>query len=287
MTPDSSDPSPGRPADPDQLNALTPLLAVALQTAQWSGASISRYSGNAWAGVLLATDQLAQRIDELAVDLGEGPLLVARSRRSPVLLDLDQSATGSAVFERELERLYPQVRAVLVQPLQIGVALVGFLSLYSERQISLTDGVLGRLLRTADAITLALIAPTPAEALPARSGSRAERPSDSDWPEELLTVDHAAIHQAAGMLMVQLDSTIEVAMLTLRAHAYSHDRRVVEVARDVVARRLTFVPGGEATDDSRRSPPSAPGREARSNGSPTHPESNSNQSPNPEGRTEP
>ena len=50
------------------------------------------------------------------------------------------------------------------------------------------------------------------------------------------------IHQATGMLIVQLGVTAAVALSRLRAHAYAHDRLLHDVAADVVARRLRFEP---------------------------------------------
>jgi hypothetical protein len=40
------------------------------------------------------------------------------------------------------------------------------------------------------------------------------------------------------MVSVQLDMTVEEALLRLRAHAFGTNRRVTEVARDVVERRF-------------------------------------------------
>jgi hypothetical protein len=44
------------------------------------------------------------------------------------------------------------------------------------------------------------------------------------------------------MVSVQLDVDVEEAFLRLRAYAYAGDRRLTEVAGDVVARRLRFDP---------------------------------------------
>jgi hypothetical protein len=57
---------------------------------------------------------------------------------------------------------------------------------------------------------------------------------------EPLGIRHPQVHQATGMLIVQLGVTAAVALIRLRAYAYAHDRRLVEVAGDVVARRLRF-----------------------------------------------
>jgi hypothetical protein len=42
------------------------------------------------------------------------------------------------------------------------------------------------------------------------------------------------------MVSVQLDVTAAEALARMRAHAFVHDRLLIEVARDVVARRLVF-----------------------------------------------
>jgi len=46
------------------------------------------------------------------------------------------------------------------------------------------------------------------------------------------------VHQATGMISVQLEVSLAEALVRLRAHAYANDRPLNEVAADVVARRL-------------------------------------------------
>ncbi|MBA2530789.1 MAG: ANTAR domain-containing protein [Nocardioidaceae bacterium] len=46
------------------------------------------------------------------------------------------------------------------------------------------------------------------------------------------------VHQAAGMVMVQLDTDISSAFAALRAYAYRSDRRLADVAKDVVSGTL-------------------------------------------------
>ncbi len=67
-------------------------------------------------------------------------------------------------------------------------------------------------------------------------------------PDDLdeLFVDGAGstteIHQATGIISVQLGVAVGSAMAVLRAHAYAERRALREVARDVVARDLRFGP---------------------------------------------
>jgi AmiR/NasT family two-component response regulator len=48
------------------------------------------------------------------------------------------------------------------------------------------------------------------------------------------------VHQATGMLTVQLDVTATEAFLRLRAHSFATGRAIQDVAHDVVARVLDF-----------------------------------------------
>jgi hypothetical protein len=48
------------------------------------------------------------------------------------------------------------------------------------------------------------------------------------------------VHQATGMVSVQLEAGLEEAFARLRAYAFAVDRTVEAVADDVVARRLRF-----------------------------------------------
>src|SRR5581483_7452688 len=52
------------------------------------------------------------------------------------------------------------------------------------------------------------------------------------------------VHQASGMVAVQLGVGVGEALICLRAYAFANDRPVTEVAEDVVGRRLRFDEGG-------------------------------------------
>ncbi len=51
---------------------------------------------------------------------------------------------------------------------------------------------------------------------------------------------HRVVHQATGMVAVQLGVGVSTALVRLRAHAFGSERRLVAVAQDVVERRLRF-----------------------------------------------
>jgi hypothetical protein len=57
---------------------------------------------------------------------------------------------------------------------------------------------------------------------------------------EPVGMHHPEVHQATGMLIVQMGVSAAMAVTRLRAYAYAHDRRLHDVASDVVERRLRF-----------------------------------------------
>jgi len=76
--------------------------------------------------------------------------------------------------------------------------------------------------------------------VPAADGvERGARPAGQS-PE--LAVHRVEIDQATGMLTVQLGVGASEAYARLRAYAYARDRRLGDVAGDIVARRLRLDP---------------------------------------------
>ena len=67
-------------------------------------------------------------------------------------------------------------------------------------------------------------------------------------PSEVLSIDliddtahRAEVHQATGIVAVQLGVDVAEALVRVRAYAYAHDRQVAAVAGDIVARRLQLI----------------------------------------------
>jgi hypothetical protein len=89
----------------------------------------------------------------------------------------------------------------------------------------------GDLLILADAATVMLLG---SEHGDAENGDGAAL--DGQAPD--LALHRAEIDQATGMLTVQLGVPVTQAFARLRAYAYSQDRRLADVAGDIVARRL-------------------------------------------------
>jgi len=198
-----------------------------------------------------ATGSKCQDLEELQFTLGEGPGVDALDAGGPVLVpDL---TSGSA--ERQWPAFAPAsaacgARAVFAIPVAAGAVHLGVLDVYrAERGLPAGEELAAALI-FADAVMVL--------AIDGRGGVAAGL-------EEMIEVSFAErrahVHQAAGMVAAQLDATITDALARLRAHAYLLDRRLGEVADDVVARRLRFGPdGANGGNDGRggdgRGPPS-------------------------------
>ena len=194
------------------------------------GAAISLLTAGAARQTLAATDATAELLEDLQFTFNEGACMEAARTGNPVLVgDLRHSGEverwpmfAAAVLERSA------VRAVFALPLQWGAVNLGVLDLYRLQPGALDDGQLRDAIAAADAAALMMLG---LRTDPDRGGV--------DWLDDAVA-HRAEIHQAAGMVSVQLDVTTAEALARMRAHAFVHDRLLIDVARDVVARRLMF-----------------------------------------------
>jgi GAF domain len=204
------------------------------------GAGLSMARGTDLREPVFATESLSKEMEELQFTLGEGPCTDAASRDTAVLV-ADLSDPGSA---RRWPMYAPAaakrgIRGMLAIPIRVGAVHLGVLGLYW-----ITAGPLSRE-KLADALTYADALLT--LALDHRGGVD----FDLDGPGGGgLSEWHAEVHQATGMVSVQLGADVTEALILLRAYAYLKDRRLADVAAEVVARRLRFGPNGEAQADS-------------------------------------
>jgi hypothetical protein len=211
------------------VDALTRLCRVAARSVPALGAGVSLSSAEGLLGVAAASDGASVALEQLQFTYGEGPCLDAFVTRRPALApDLSvERMTRWPVYTPAAHQA--GVRAVFAFPLQVGAARLGVMDVYRERPGPLTDEALADALAFADlAVDLLL--------------DGQDRAVEGGLPPGLdAALDRSAeIYQAQGMIKTQLDVDLAEAMVRLRAHAYAHERTLVEVARDVVARRLTL-----------------------------------------------
>jgi hypothetical protein len=214
------------------------VCAAAVSAAGVDGAAVAVTLSAAPRETIYATD-VAAELEELALTLGEGPCVDVFTRGSTLVADLmaPKCLARWPVFAPAAARA--GIRAVFALPLQVGAIRLGALDLYRARPGDLDRGQLAAALVLADtACALLLDAPRHDKSPP--DGSR----PDDHRPEQA-GPSHPEVHQATGMIIVQLGVTAAVALVRLRAYAYAHDRRLHDVARDVVARRLRFGSGAD------------------------------------------
>ncbi|WP_375400024.1 GAF and ANTAR domain-containing protein [uncultured Amnibacterium sp.] len=196
-----------------------------------TGLSVSVVSDSGSQSTVGTSDLIAARLDELQFELGEGPtsdvLLLGRPVLTPDLAD-DRVRRDWPVFG--VAALGTGARALFSFPMLNGVFTVGVVSLYSVLpRPPWSDAEV----RTATGLVRATTGP--AVQLATRSATDEARPTER-LPAEM----RREVHQASGMLMVQLDCSIAEATSRLRAYAFSRDRPIDMVARDVVTGMLDF-----------------------------------------------
>lgn len=183
--------------------------------------------------LVYATARTASELEDLTLTLGEGPGVDAVTGGPVLVADLMAAECRHRWPVFAPAAVLAGVRAVFALPLRVGGIRLGVLDLYRARA-----GDLGAE-QLADALVLADVA---CAVLLDRGVDR-----DDQWPERT-SLQHPEVHQATGMITVQLGVTAAVALIRLRAYAYSHDRRLRDVAADIVARRLRLEPAGTTGD---------------------------------------
>lgn len=214
------------------------LCSVCAEVTEMTGAGIMLMIAGRPQGSVCTTDDVAATIEELQYTLGEGPCVDAFDLGHPVVEpDLARPAEPRwAVFTRSA--VAAGARAVFGFPMTAHGAKVGALNLYRDRAGELSVD------QFEDACVMATVAARAVMAMQAEAA-----PGALSEELEANANFRFVVHQAAGMIAVQLNVPVGEALIRLRAHAFGHDRSVTDVAADVVGRTLRF---DESSDEPRR-----------------------------------
>jgi hypothetical protein len=194
-----------------------------------TGASISVFDRDGHQSTICTSDPIAARGDTLQLELGEGP-------------HWDALTTGTAVLAPDLahpdEARWPMfsgaaldigMAAVFAFPMRMGAVTVGVVDMYSatpkqfdQDQVALASSMAGR-----SAV---------------RAVHQAMRSAEDPTSDENARAPaiRREVHQATGIIQVQLDVNATEAFARLRAYSFMSNRPVVEVAHDVVTRQIDF-----------------------------------------------
>jgi GAF domain-containing protein len=203
-----------------------------------SGAVVQVITDAREAVVLASSDGASRRLGEIAFEVGEGPCLDAFTMGRPVLMR-DLLGEGQFRFPGYVSAISGDgVRAAYAFPLHVGAVRVGVLELYDTRVRTLSSDELSLALIFAQAATDTLLEPPKGSSV-----ALLEEPNVEGMAEG---VGHwVEIHQAQGMVTVDLDLDLAGALSLMRAHAFSHDLSLLEVARMILAGERIHVTDGD------------------------------------------
>ena len=192
-----------------------------------SGVDVSVMAEDGVHAMAAASDLVTERIEELQFTFGEGPCIDARTTSRPVLIPelTDEAMRRWPIYAPILHDA--GIRAVFAFPLQVGAARLGVLDVFRASVGELSQEELSRAFGFADRAVNAL--------LDVQQAATAERDGLDDALEH-----RAELFQAQGMVMVQLAVSLAEAMVRIRAHAYTENRQLHDIAADIVARRQHF-----------------------------------------------
>jgi len=218
--------------DGDAPTVIDRVCVAAVGLLSLSGAGISLMADGQLRGSAGVSEPGIAAVQELQLELGEGPGVDLWASDVPVL-ESDLAQGGMVrwpTFARAAQGA--GVQAVFAFPMGVGAIRIGVLVLYRDRAGPLAGEELALGLVLADVATQVVLA--------VQAGAPA------DTVHELLAGEPAhwaEVHQATGMVSVQLGVSMDEAFVRLRAHAFADGRSLRVVAREVVSRRLTLEAG--------------------------------------------
>ncbi len=215
-------PAGGAVAEPDLCHPF-------LQNLPISGASVTVVNASRSQHSVCSSDSIASRIDEMQFEFGEGPQWKAVSSGELVVVaDIEGDLHSDwPIFWSEVRQL--AVGALFAVPMRMGAVTVGAVTLYRTHPGDLSPDQRSSALAIASAIASTAVQRAMRSALHEEA---AESPTSPALRRE--------VHQATGMILAQLNTTATDAYSRLQAYAFAHGRHILDVARDVVNRDLTF-----------------------------------------------
>lgn len=198
---------------------IRPACESAVAAADVDGGGLALLSSHGVRNVVFTSNDVSAVLEDLQIDLAEGPCIDAATDRAPVMAgDLrDAKHTYAARWPFFVPRIDDLgVGGIFAFPLLVGPVVLGTFELYrvargllDESQVSATvesTGVLGRAIL-----------------------DLSEPPGFGD-----MGGPRTFVHQAAGMVMLQIDGTIDEAMAYLRARAFVEGVPLVDLSAEVV-----------------------------------------------------
>ena len=192
------------------------------------GASVSTLGDVLGSEIVSTTGADARILDELQFDLGEGPCWDAIRLGEPVA-EADLPGDGL--------RRWPAFAAAAVQkspaasiyafPVAVGPLRFGAVDLFAKNRLTLSPRQTQQATAMAKVIGRHLLR------------DAVDRTHDDDSPEARRS-SRRVVHQATGMVLAQLETNAEEALLVIQGHAFAVGEPVAVIASNIVERRLRF-----------------------------------------------
>ena len=180
-----------------------------------------------------ASDSLAGRLDELQFDYGVGPCWDAMARVEPVI-EPDIQRRPVQIWPAFSEAIQGEnLGAIFAFPLRLGHLKLGAIDLYTSRPSELSE------LHVRQTVALATVVSRLVLLRAFRLASEVNPVGASDQ------LSRRAVHQATGMVLIQLQISAADARLIIQGHAFSAGRSMMEVAEDIINGKLNFADESE------------------------------------------
>ncbi|MCS6587086.1 GAF and ANTAR domain-containing protein [Curtobacterium flaccumfaciens] len=202
------------------------------------GVSISTFGDLCPSETVSATDEVATRVDEIQLDLSEGPCWAALATDAPVLeTDLVQRPNAAWPAFNDAVRSEP-VGAVFAFPVAFGPFPLGAIDVYVPEPATIEDDTVRQAMTLASAVSRRVL-------------RRALR-SIADEDDALLDRSPSSrrvVHQATGVVLAQLDISPEDAYLLLQGHAFARRTTVRRVAEEILDGTVRFEKRGDLIEE--------------------------------------
>lgn len=192
-----------------------------------SGATVATIGNLLGSETIAASDDLGARIDELQMDLGEGPCWDAMNSGLPVIEPYIRTRPHATWPAFSAAILGQPVNSMFAFPLRIGSLRLGAVDLYSTEPVDLSP------IQTRQASTMA-------DVVSRHVLRRALHETRGDHEHTGNAFSRRIVHQATGMLIAQLRISSEEAALIMQGHAFADDRSMMQVAQDILDKRMVF-----------------------------------------------
>ena len=220
---------------PTRSSALNDLCGLALRTLPIDGIAVVMVSTDGHRSLLSSAGTRAVELEDVSAVCLEGPAADSlRLGESVVAADLTDEAVAARWPIFTSQALALGVVGVMTVPLRIGAISLGVVVAHRTTSRGWSVDAIDALFRLAETVSYLIV--------DQGTQHRSHPYLDGELSDNLAWFVGAELHQASGMVMVQLGISIEAALARLRGYAFAHGIPLADVARAVIDRKLEIKP---------------------------------------------